>query len=149
MNGGTLHLISKENMLNATTFKNYMINNGVNTLFITTALFNQFISEDKTIFNCLKHLMFGGEATSERHVEMLREQKTSVDFRNVYGPTETTTFAAHYIIKDKVDKTPIGKPISNTSILDKLLSLIFNNDQMVFIFTIISPNSSLIVIHLG
>ncbi len=114
LNGGTLHLISKENMLNAATFKKYLIENKVNTLFITTALFNQFIGEDKTIFNSLKHLMFGGEATSERHVEMLRSQNTDVDFRNVYGPTETTTFAAHYIIKEKVDKTPIGKPISNT-----------------------------------
>ena len=114
LNGGTLHLISKENMLDAATFKNYMIENGVNTLFITTALFNQFIGEDKTIFNCLKHLMFGGEATSECHVEILRSQNTGIDFRNVYGPTETTTFASHYIIKDKVDKTPIGKPVSNT-----------------------------------
>uniref|UniRef100_UPI000490C477 amino acid adenylation domain-containing protein n=1 Tax=Ruminococcus flavefaciens TaxID=1265 RepID=UPI000490C477 len=114
LNGGTLHLISKEKMLNAATFKKYMEDNGVNTLFITTALFNQFISEDKTIFNCLKHLMFGGEATSERHVEMLRTQNTGLDFRNVYGPTETTTFAAHYIIDKKADKTPIGKPISNT-----------------------------------
>ncbi|HRR76235.1 MAG TPA: amino acid adenylation domain-containing protein, partial [Ruminococcus sp.] len=114
LNGGTLHLISKENMLNAVTFKKYLVENKVNTLFITTALFNQFIGEDKTIFNSLKHLMFGGEATSERHVEILRSQNTGVDFRNVYGPTETTTFASHYIIKEKVDKTPIGKPISNT-----------------------------------
>ena len=114
LNGGTLHLISKENMLNAETFKKYLVENKVNTLFITTALFNQFIGEDKTIFNSLKHLMFGGEATSERHVEMLRTQNTGLDFRNVYGPTETTTFAAHYIIDQKVDKTPIGKPISNT-----------------------------------
>lgn len=100
LNGGTLHLISKENMLNAETFKKYLVENKVNTLFITTALFNQFVGEDKTIFNSLKHLMFGGEATSERHVEMLRSQNTDVDFRNVYGPTETTTFAAHYIIKN-------------------------------------------------
>ena len=114
LNGGTLHLISKENMLNAETFKKYLVENKVNTLFITTALFNQFIGEDKTIFNSLKHLMFGGEATSERHVEMLRTQNTGLDFRNVYGPTETTTFAAHYIIDKKVEKTPIGKPISNT-----------------------------------
>ena len=115
LNGGTLHLVEKETMLNAETFKKYMTENGVNTLFITTALFNQFMDEDKTIFNGLKHLMFGGEATSERHVEMLRSQNTGVDFRNVYGPTETTTFAAHYIIDKKVDKTPIGRPISNTT----------------------------------
>ncbi|MBR6837258.1 MAG: amino acid adenylation domain-containing protein, partial [Oscillospiraceae bacterium] len=115
LNGGTLHLVEKETMLNSKTFKKYMTENGVNTLFITTALFNQFMNEDKTIFDGLKHLMFGGEATSERYVEMLRSRNTGLDFRNVYGPTETTTFAAHYIIDKKVDKTPIGKPISNTT----------------------------------
>ncbi|MBO4292556.1 MAG: amino acid adenylation domain-containing protein, partial [Lachnospiraceae bacterium] len=114
LNGGCLHLIRQEKMLDAKTFKAYMEEKGVNTLFITTALFNQFLNEDRTIFNCLEHLMFGGEATSERHVEMLRSQQTGLDFRNVYGPTETTTFAAHYIIRGKAEKTPIGKPISNT-----------------------------------
>lgn len=116
LNGGVLHLVNKETMLNAKSFKKYITENSINTLFITTALFNQFINEDKTIFNCLDHLMFGGEATSERHVEMLRSQNTKIDFRNVYGPTETTTFATHYIIDKRVDKTPIGKPISNTQI---------------------------------
>lgn len=116
LNGGTLHLIDKDVMLNVKNFKTYLNDNGVNTLFITTALFNQFVSEDKTIFNCLSHLMFGGEVTSEKHVELIREQNTNIDFRNVYGPTETTTFATHYVIESKVDKTPIGKPISNTRI---------------------------------
>ena len=114
LNGGTLHLINKETILNALSFKKYITENNINTLFITTALFNQFINEDATIFNSLKYLMFGGEATSERHVEMLRSQNTGIDFRNVYGPTETTTFATHYIIDKKAYKTPIGRPISNT-----------------------------------
>ena len=116
LHGGTLHLVNKELMLNTVTFKKYMEEKGVNTMFITTALFNQFISEDSTIFNCLDHLMFGGEATSEKYVEILRTQGNVADFRNVYGPTETTTFATQYTIKEKVDKTPIGKPISNTQI---------------------------------
>ena len=84
-------------------------------MFITTALFNQLLNDDPEVFNSLEHLMFGGEATSEPHVEKLRTQHTVPDFRNVYGPTETTTFAAHYIIDHQAEKTPIGKPISNTS----------------------------------
>ncbi|MDG1623287.1 AMP-binding protein, partial [Bacillus mobilis] len=36
---------------------------------------------------------------------------------NVYGPTETTTFATYYPINaDQIrTKTPIGKPITNTT----------------------------------
>ena len=114
LNGGTLHLINKDLMLNAELFKNYMIVNHVNTLFITTALFNQFVNEDISIFDCLEHLMFGGEATSEKQVKALRSHNARLDFRNVYGPTETTTFATHYIIDKELEKTPIGRPISNT-----------------------------------
>ena len=115
LNGGCVHLIQKDVMLDVKAFKAYLIDNKINTLFITTALFNQFISEDAEVFNSLDHLMFGGEATSEKHVKILVDQNTNVDFRNVYGPTETTTFATHYIIGESVTKTPIGKPISNTT----------------------------------
>ncbi|MBP5223363.1 MAG: non-ribosomal peptide synthetase, partial [Lachnospiraceae bacterium] len=39
------------------------------------------------------------------------------DFRNVYGPTETTTFATSFRITDEIrEKTPIGKPVSNTKV---------------------------------
>lgn len=116
LNGGRLNLLNESVLLDAKLFKDYIIKNNINTMFITTALFNQMVSFDDTTFDSLDHLMFGGEASSEEHIAAVRDRNKKLDFRNVYGPTETTTFASHYIIKDKVSKTPIGKPISNTQI---------------------------------
>lgn len=114
LNGGQVHLISEDALLDIVRFKNYIIEQKINTLFMTTALFNQLISEDPAIFDTLEHFMFGGEKTSEKCVDILMERGKVSDVRNVYGPTETTTFATHYIIDKKRKKTPIGKPISNT-----------------------------------
>lgn len=115
LNGGQVHLIREETLLDIAKFKTYLVEQKINTLFMTTALFNQLITEDVTFFDTLEHFMFGGEKTSEKCVELLMKRYTVPDVRNVYGPTETTTFATHYIITDtNRKKTPIGRPISNT-----------------------------------
>lgn len=115
LNGGQVHLIAEETLLDMDRFKEYLRSQKINTLFMTTALFNQFITEDITMFDTLEHFMFGGEKTSEKCVAFLMGRNTVPDVRNVYGPTETTTFATHYVIDGKRrKKTPIGKPIANT-----------------------------------
>lgn len=116
LNGGTLHLINKDEMLDSLKFKRYIVDNKINLVFITTALFNQFLNEDRTIFNSIQSLIFGGELASENHIGILLEQDTGMYLMNAYGPTETTTYATYYPIYSKLDKTPIGKPISNTQI---------------------------------
>ncbi|SFR69994.1 non-ribosomal peptide synthetase, partial [Anaeromicropila populeti] len=115
LNGGELHLIDDKILLHVKKLKEYIVSNKINTMFLTTALFNQMLNFDETMFDTLEHLMFGGEKTAEKQVVLLQEKKRPVDFRNVYGPTETTTFAAHYRIQEqKRYKTPIGRPIANT-----------------------------------
>jgi amino acid adenylation domain-containing protein len=114
LNGGTLHLISDSTLLDYERFKSYLREKRITTIVVTTALFNQLIDYDEEIFDSLKHLLFGGEATSELHLQKLRDRQTDLDIRNLYGPTETTTIATHYVVRDLVKKTPIGKPISNT-----------------------------------
>ncbi|WP_415811165.1 AMP-binding protein, partial [Bacillus mobilis] len=97
--------------------KNIIANQKINTMFLTTALFNQLINSDVTVFDGIKTLLFGGEKTSELHVRKLMESNRSLRLNNVYGPTETTTFATYYPINaDQIrTKTPIGKPITNTT----------------------------------
>lgn len=55
-------------------------------------------------------------------------QQTPIEVRNLYGPSEDTTYSTHYKISDTPYKTsiPIGKPIDNTQayILDDSLSLL-------------------------
>ncbi len=54
--------------------------------------------------------------------------KTSIEVRNLYGPSEDTTYSTYYKLKNDVyvGSVPIGKPISNTRayILDDNLKLL-------------------------
>ncbi|SMG18349.1 non-ribosomal peptide synthetase [Paenibacillus aquistagni] len=117
LNGGTLYLVEEDVLTSAALFKEAIQDFGINTLFITTALFNQLISLDHEIFDSLTQLLFGGEATSEEHVDLLASRNPSLRFANVYGPTECTTFATCYRIPAQRErsKTPIGAPIANTT----------------------------------
>ncbi|WP_430408773.1 amino acid adenylation domain-containing protein [Kordia sp.] len=53
--------------------------------------------------------------------------ETNIEVRNLYGPSEDTTYSTYYKITNKAYKTiPIGKPIANTQayILDENLELV-------------------------
>lgn len=116
LNGGTIQLLDGEVLLNPEELKREIRDKKINTMFITTALFNQLINIDPKVFQGLTQLMFGGEATSEEHVRTFMKHNKNIKFSNVYGPTENTTFSLFYPITEETmrDKTPIGKPITNT-----------------------------------
>ncbi|WP_145921984.1 non-ribosomal peptide synthetase, partial [Paenibacillus sp. O199] len=116
LNGGTLFLIEEDVLTDPAELREVLTQNRINLMFITTALFNQLIRLDAGIFNGVTQLLFGGEATSEEHVDLLLARDHGVRLTNVYGPTENTTFSTYYPIdrKARASKTPIGKPISNT-----------------------------------
>lgn len=126
LNGGSVYIAKEDVLSNVASLKHVIKHHKINSMFITTALFNQLISIDQTVFDSLDQLLFGGEATSEEHVRKLRDHNDKIYLSNVYGPTETTTFALYYPIGTSGDglraKTPIGKPITNTTayILDGL-----------------------------
>lgn len=116
LNGGKLCLVSNNVLLNPEVLKPIIINSKINTMFITTALFNHLLDMDESIFDSVDQLLFGGEVTSEKHVRKLINRNLKQKFMNVYGPTENTTFSLFYVINKETlrQKTPIGKPISNT-----------------------------------
>ena len=113
LNGGRVVLLSEAILLIRYLLKEEINKKGINTLFITTALYNQLIDEDVTVFDGLMQLLFGGEATSEMHVKKLVERDVNLNFSNIYQPTEATTFSLYYPISFKglKEKTPIGKPL--------------------------------------
>ncbi|SCW49988.1 amino acid adenylation domain-containing protein [Paenibacillus tianmuensis] len=116
LHGGHVHLADRDVILDARRLKGVIQEKTITTMFTTTVLFNQLMSMNETVFDGLGTLLFGGEKTSETHVRKLVERNLRIDFANIYGPTETTTFAVWYPIEDRTlrAKTPIGKPISNT-----------------------------------
>ncbi|MBQ2445459.1 MAG: amino acid adenylation domain-containing protein, partial [Oscillospiraceae bacterium] len=117
MNGGCLHMIPQELLLNAEAFRNYLKENRINMQFLTTALFNQFVGYDPTMFDGLQALCFGGERVSEEHVRLLQQRRPDLRLTNCYGPTESTVIALRYPIPtEKWESIPIGSPVHNTQI---------------------------------
>ena len=89
----------------------------IDTLFLTTALFNQIAYESPETFAPLENLLIGGEAADAAAVRQVLEKGRPRCLLNVYGPTESTTFASAQVVHE-VSPTavtvPIGRPISNT-----------------------------------
>lgn len=133
LNGGTLY-IPKDTLnlfTNVLNFKNYLIENNIRVVFLTTALFDQMYLALKDIFESLEYLLIGGEALNYSLItDLLASKHRPQHFINVYGPTECTTFSTMYsITKDNIGllkNIPIGKGISGrtTYILDTHLNLL-------------------------
>src|SRR5689334_13892974 len=98
----------------------------IDTLFLTTALFNQMAYELPAAFAPLEHLLFGGEEADPSAVAQVLEKGRPCRLLNVYGPTECTTFTSWQLVREVprgAVTIPIGRPISNTRlyILDRHL----------------------------
>jgi acyl carrier protein len=93
---------------------------GITTLFLTTALFNQIATEAPQAFGPLRHVLVGGEAVDPRRVrKILAGGAPPQRLLHVYGPTETTTFASWYLVRGVEEgawTVPIGGPIANTTL---------------------------------
>ncbi|HVF39888.1 MAG TPA: amino acid adenylation domain-containing protein, partial [Gemmatimonadaceae bacterium] len=92
----------------------------IDTLWLTTALFNAVVDDEPQALSGIKQLLFGGEAGSLRHVKKALALLPHTKITNFYGPTENTTFTSCYPIPRRLDDTltsvPIGRPIANTRI---------------------------------
>ena len=98
----------------------------IDTLFLTTALFNQIARELPEAFARLEHLLFGGESADSAAVRQVLEKGRPRRLVHVYGPTETTTFATWELVREvprAAATIPIGRSVSNTRlyILDRHL----------------------------
>lgn len=90
----------------------------INTLFITTQLFNALVEYYVDTITRLDVLLFGGEAASVQHVEKFMKANKKCKLCNIYGPTEATTYSCYYPITEieaGQQSIAIGKPISNTT----------------------------------
>ncbi|MEW1720532.1 amino acid adenylation domain-containing protein [Streptomyces sp. NPDC093109] len=93
----------------------------VDTVFITVALFNAVVTAVPDCFAGTAQVLVGGEQLNARLIRRwYRDNPTSgTRLHNVYGPTETTTFAlCHPIPRDFTgDVVPIGRPLPETGAL--------------------------------
>jgi amino acid adenylation domain-containing protein len=124
LNGARLVILSKETAISTADFAASIRSHGITTMFMTTALFNQHASQSPAMFRPVRHVLIGGEALDAGWVREVFEHGAPQRFLNVYGPTETTTFATWFEVSQLPDdamSAPIGRPIANTTtyILDE------------------------------
>ncbi|MCF7990076.1 MAG: amino acid adenylation domain-containing protein [Thiohalocapsa sp.] len=122
LNGGRLTVIDQDTLLDPAALADCIADAGITTLFLTTALFNLHAARAPGAFGRLRELLFGGEAADPRVVARVLAGSPGVKLVNIYGPTETTTFATwHAVDPGTADslsvpgaRVPIGRPIGNT-----------------------------------
>lgn len=116
LNGFTLYILEKKDLLNPTFLGNYLTQNKISILWITAPLFNQLSDINPYMFSSVKYLLTGGDVLSPKHINKVIENNLNLQIINGYGPTENTTFSCCFNIDKKyLNKIPIGYPVSGTT----------------------------------
>ncbi|WP_370937945.1 non-ribosomal peptide synthase/polyketide synthase [Amycolatopsis sp. cg13] len=114
LNGGTV-VVAPPGDLDLETIGRLFAEHRVDAAFLTTGLFRLAAREAPEIFRGLREVWAGGDAVPSAAVRRVREACPDTTVVDVYGPTETTTFAlSHPVLGPVPDVVPIGKPLDNT-----------------------------------
>ncbi|MFN0165020.1 MAG: amino acid adenylation domain-containing protein [Bryobacteraceae bacterium] len=119
LNGARLVIITRDLTLSPKQFAAELQEQGITTLFLTTALFNQLAVEAPGAFRPLRTLFFGGSAVDPRYVRRVLKENAPQQLIHAYGPSEATTYATTYLVREvgpEENTVPIGRAIANTSI---------------------------------
>ncbi|WP_445327111.1 amino acid adenylation domain-containing protein [Xenorhabdus sp. PB30.3] len=120
LNGGCLHIIPQTVLLDPVHFSHSLIEGKVTALWLTVGLFNAYLDILMPMFGQLRYLLVGGDVLDPGKIRQVFSSESQPAYLiNGYGPTETTTFAATYVITSPIDITrsiPIGRPLTDTQI---------------------------------
>jgi amino acid adenylation domain-containing protein len=93
---------------------------GVDTLWLTTSLFNLFVDVDIDCFTGLAFAYTGGEKLSPEHVRAFLSRHPTIPLRNGYGPAEscmlTTTRLLSLADCDVSGGVPLGRAVPGTAV---------------------------------
>ncbi|MFF2076328.1 amino acid adenylation domain-containing protein [Kitasatospora sp. NPDC058162] len=98
------------------------VRQGVNSLWLTSSLFNVMAEERLELFGGLRLLLVGGERVSVAHARRVLTGFPGLHMVNGYGPAEGTIFATNHVIRpadvaDGSTEIPIGRPIPRTTVV--------------------------------
>ena len=124
LNGARIVIIDNETYLDPHRLAEALEHYSITAILFTTALFHQYAFIIGPALSKLKYVACGGEqGLVEAFAEMHRHGGRA-RLVNAYGPTEVTVHSTTYEFTSeslKLDRLPIGRPISNTRtyVLDK------------------------------
>ncbi|MDX9669520.1 MULTISPECIES: non-ribosomal peptide synthase/polyketide synthase [unclassified Pseudomonas] len=119
LNGGRVVVIDHPTLLDPNAFGRELSASGATVLFVTTALFNQYVQLIAQALKGLRILLCGGERGDPAAFRTLRAEAPQLRIVHCYGPTETTTYATTFEVlevAENAESVPIGGPISNTQV---------------------------------
>lgn len=116
LNGLSLYIIRKQDLLNPLSLQRYLNDNKITILWLTAPLFNQLSEDCPSMFKSVKYLLTGGDVLSPQHINAVKKVNPNLTIINGYGPTENTTFSTCFRIDNYYENNiPIGYPISNST----------------------------------
>ncbi len=117
LRGGRSVLAQQPRVTSGEEIRQYVQERGVNTLWLTAAMFNALVESDVKSLEGLKYVMTGGETASVPHIRRALEELPGMRVVNGYGPSECTVFSSCYVVPADLAETvislPIGKPIGD------------------------------------
>jgi amino acid adenylation domain-containing protein len=119
LTGGQLIGVSKDVVLSPAALAAELRKGRINTLFLTTALFNQMAREAPGAFATLDEVAFGGEAVDPSCVREVLVHGAPRRLVHLYGPAENTTLATWHLVQDVPERAatvPIGRPVAATEV---------------------------------
>ncbi|MDH0732056.1 amino acid adenylation domain-containing protein [Pseudomonas sichuanensis] len=119
LSGGQVRVIDHPTLVDPQRFAVALVEEGISVLFLTTALFNQYVQLLPEALAGLRILISGGERAEPAAFRALLDRAPTLRLVNGYGPTETTTFAVTCEVRElaaNATQVPIGQPIGNTQV---------------------------------
>ncbi|MGW6534374.1 amino acid adenylation domain-containing protein [Streptomyces sp. NPDC055051] len=118
--GGTVVVVD-DNHLMPGRLRALVADEHVDTMWLTTSLFNLIVDEDLDAFEGLRTLYVGGEKQSPRHVRMFLERFRDLPLWNGFGPAENCMLTSvHRMTPADTDLPtgiPVGVPVPGTTVV--------------------------------
>lgn len=126
--GMTLHMMTKEHIMDISYYSNYLMDNKITTTFLATPIFHLMVEENANMFDKMKSIYVGGETLLPKYTNMLFSVNPNVKVYNAYGPAEITVICCAQLIDrlyESYEDIPLGKIVSNNTVyvLDKCQKL--------------------------
>ncbi|HEY0806049.1 MAG TPA: amino acid adenylation domain-containing protein, partial [Pseudonocardiaceae bacterium] len=126
LNGGRV-VLAPPGDVDTGVLRRMIAEHGVTGIFLTSGLFRMVAAESPDCLRGATEVWTGGEIVPAAAIRQVLAACPGLTVADVYGPTETTTYATHHpmrTIDDVPDMVPIGGPLDNTRVyvLDGTLS---------------------------
>ena len=119
LHGGVVVVIAQDVLFDASRYDQALQRHRVTALFMSIGLFHQYAPLLGGAMRQLRYLMVGGDLHDPRVFAQVLRDSPPQHLLHVYGPTETTTFATSFEVREVPPATvslPLGGPIANTRI---------------------------------